>query len=179
MDQYAIDVEQYKNINTHKISKITLNDGTILSINNNHLLSQYEDKSFNNNKNNNFYNYYNNDNSQLKKFNSFSSKVRYKEKENNNINGVYVMPITNGYKNIIRLKAQDNVNLPNNNYHVENFTFKGSPKKYNYKPYKQPKRKNKLRPQYTTNYKSFQNYRSPNKNCSCCCNCPGCVKKKY
>ena len=43
-------------------------------------------------------------------------------------------------------KFDDNIHgfLDKNNYHIENITFKASPKKYIYKPYKPPKRKNNL-----------------------------------
>ena len=172
---------QYQNLDTQKISKITLTNGTILEVNNNSVLSKYGDKSYTRNYPVCYSSVNSNSNAKLKKINSYSTKIRYKTNQDNSLNGFYVTPILNAPKRIITVKVPENdiIELGKDNYHVENVMFQTSPKKYNYKPYKQPKRKNKLRLQYTTNYKSFQNYRSPNKNYSCCCNCPGCIKKKY
>ena len=164
-----------------------LKNGTILEVNNNSVLSKYGDKSFTRNYQDCYSSVNSNSNAKLKKFNSYSTKIKYKSNSNSNngLTGFYVTPIFNAPKRIITVQVPQNeiIELGKDNYHVENIMFQTSPKKYNYKPYKQPKRKSKLRPQYNTNYQSYQIYQSQSQNqkkkCTCYCNCPGCNRKKY
>ena len=169
-------INQYQNLNNQNISKIMLKNGSYIEVNNNSVQSKYGDKSYTRN----YPNVYSSVNSdpRMKKFNSYSTKARYKINQNNgHVDGFYVIPILNAPKRIITVQVPENniIELGKDNYHVENVTFQTSPKKYTYKPYKQPKRKNKLKLQYSTNYQSYQsqkkNYNSYNKY-------PG-YKKKY
>ena len=144
---------QYHNINNQNTSRIFLKDGTILDMNNNSSLNRYGDKSFLRNFENSYSSVSNKDKAKLSKFNSYSARVRYRSNENDGGNGFYVTPIVNAPKRIITVQVpqNQNINLQKDNYHVENVIFQTSPRKYNYKPYKQPKRRNKLKPQYTQN----------------------------
>ena len=85
----------------------------------------------------------NSDLAKVKKFNSYSNNVKY---NTYGLNRFYVMPILDKPKKIIKIMLPENESeLPQkNNYHVENYTFKVSPRKYQYKPYKPPKRKKNL-----------------------------------
>ena len=174
MDNYIITRDQFKNINPHRISTILLKDGTTLIVNNNDINNdiQYEyendDNLFNNNSNNKFNNCYSDDNNgsnKIKKYNSFSAKVKMKDQENHLKGRFYIKPIPYAHKRIITLKSPENFVSPNK-YHVENFTFRSSPKRYNYKPYKQPKRKYVSKP--TSHIKK--------NSCTCCCKCSSCKK---
>ena len=159
---------EYQNLDTQKISRIILKDGTIFEIKNNLNPNNYTDKSFNRNIRNNL-SFNNNQYSKIKKFNSFSAKIKYKSKDDNDTNGFYVTPIVNAPRRLLRIKIPNNevVDLGNNNYHIENFTFQSSPKKYYNKPYKQPKRKNNIIP--INIKKNNNNY---------ICKCPGCINNK-
>ena len=159
--------DQYQNIDSSKISSILLKDGTILEIKNDRNQYKYTDKSFNRNIRNDNLLYNNAENSKIKKFNSFSARARCKSKDNSQNIGFFVTPITNAPKRIIRIKVPNDeiIDLGRKNYHIENFTFQSSPKKYYCKPYKQPKRKNNLIPIC----------KPKNKNN---CNCPGCIYNK-
>ena len=180
---------RYKNNNTEKNIHNSTKTENILEVRNNSQLNKYGDKSYNkdlrisnisvNNYQNHFfnknsgnsYNSLNNyDQAKLRKFNSYSTKVRYKTKDNNGNDGFYVTPIFNIPKRIITIKVPQNQikEESNDDYHIENITFQISPKKYIYKPYKQPRRKHKLKPksQYNKNnkYKYYNNYHSNSKN---------------
>ena len=162
--------DQYQNLDSRKISRIFLKDGTILEIKNNRnqYKNKYADKSYNRNIRNNNLRFNSTENSKLQKFNSFSARVRCKSKDNSENIGFYVTPISNAPKRIIKIQVPNNdeiIDLGRNNYHIENFTFQTSPKKYYCKPYKQPKRKCNLIPIP----------KSKNNNV---CNCPGCIYKK-
>ena len=154
----VINPNEYSGIDTTKISTILLKDGTILNINHNISPNIYLNKPLNRNTSDSSLPVNNPNNlAKVKKFNSFSSNINNKSKFNNQNNGFYVTPIINGNRKLIAIRVPDNNNrnieLTKENRHVENFTFKVSPKKYNYKPYKPPKRKHNL---IITNQK--QNY---------------------
>ena len=164
---YSITVNQYQNLDTNKISTILLKDGTMLQINNNFSSNSYGNKSFNRNISdsslpvNNDFNL-----TKVRKFNSFSSNMKYKAQFNNkNLNnGFYVTPIINASRKYVAIKVSDipqNIDFNTDNRHVENISFKVSPKKYAYKPYKPPKRKHNLILTNTTNNYNF--YVSNNK----------------
>ena len=162
-NSYSISPHEYQNIDTTKISTILLKDGTVLKINNIISTNIYENKHLNRNISDSSLPVNNNYNlAKVKKFNSFSANVKYKTKFNNqNLNNAfYVTPIINGNRKIIAIKIpDDNINIDLTNRHVENITFKVSPKKYNYKPYKPPNRKHNL---VMTNTKQNYNYYSSN-----------------
>ena len=149
-NNYAIYQSEYPNLNRSKYSPNLLNDGNVLQINNKASKYSYGNNSFNRNisdssmpvNNSNYA-------AKLKKFNSFSANIKYKAQFNaqNQNNGFYVTPIINANKKLIAIRVPDtadNAGTDKNNYHVENFTFKVSPKKYIYKPYKPPRRKHNL-----------------------------------
>ena len=141
---YSIYANEYQNIDTASISTILLKDGTLLQINNKISPNNYRDKSLNRNISDSSLPV--NNLAKVKKFNSFSANVKYKSKYNNQNknNGFYVTPVLNGNRKLIAIKIPENnqnIDLTQENRHVENFTFKVSPKKYIYKPYKPPKRK--------------------------------------
>ncbi len=168
---FSIGLDDYQNLDTQKMSRIFLKDGNILEVNNNYFQNKYEDNYFNINNNNQNLNtpINKNDNAKLRKFNSLSTKAKHRNKNNNNqIDGFYVTPVLNVPKKFIAMKFSDNENivLQKDHYHVESFVFKSSPKKYNYKPYKEPKRK--------SNY-----IKCPNaSNYYCFCNCPYCIQNR-
>ena len=165
----SIGPDQYQELDTQKMSRIVLKDGTVLKVANNNFQYKYDEYSFNVKNKSNNYSYNNNkDNIKAKKFNSFSEKVRYRNNDNTD-NGFYVTPVNNVPKRIIALKVPDNGNyaLQKDNYHIESFVFKSSPKKYKYKPYKPTKRNNNLKCSQTSK-------------CYCYCNCPCCINnRKY
>ena len=147
---YLINANEYPNIDTAKISKILLKDGTVLQMNKNYPTNIYGNRSHNRNVSDSSIPVNNlNHLAKVKKFNSFSSNIKYKSNFNNKnqINGFYVTPIINGNRKLIAIKVPEinpDIELSKDNYHVENYSFKVSPKKYNYKPYKPPKRKHNL-----------------------------------
>ena len=156
---------RYKENNTHKNPQNYIKKENNLEVKSNPKSIKYEDKSFNktlDNPNTSVNNY---DNAKIRKFNSYSAKVRYKTKDNNGIDGFYVTPVYNIPKRYITIKVPENqiIEEPNDDYPIENITFQISPKKYIYKPYKQPNRKYKLKPQskyyQNNNYKYYNNYR--------------------
>ena len=147
---YSVVANRFQNLDTDKISTILLKDGTMLQLNNNCQTNSYGNKSFNRNISdsslpvNNRFNL-----SKVRKFNSFSSNMKYKAQFNNkNINnGFYVTPIVNASRKFVAIKVPDipqNIDFNADNRRVENITFQVSPKKYAYKPYKPPKRKHNL-----------------------------------
>ena len=155
---YSIYANKYQNIDTTTISTILLKDGTLLQINNKISPNNYRDKSHNRNTSDSSLPV--NNLSKVKKFNSFSANTKYKAKfsNQNKNNGFYVTPIINGNKKLIAIKIPDNSQnkeFKKENRHIENITFKVSPKKYIYKPYKPPKRKSN---QGETNIKLNYNF---------------------
>ena len=143
---------QYNNINSQNNSRI----GTILDTNNYSSLNRYGENSFTRNFGNSYSSVSNKDKAKLSKFNSFSARARYRSNEKDEGNGFYVTPIFNVPKRIITVQVPQNqiIDLKKDNYHVENVVFQASPKKYNYKPYRQPRRRHKLNPPYTQNIRS-------------------------
>ena len=148
-NNYVIYENQYQNNLPSKYSRAFFKDRAVIQYNNNQSNYSLGNNSFNrkiidssqipvNNPSNA---------AKIKKFNSFSANIKYNSRfntQNNQNNGFYVTPIINGNKKLIAIKVPDtaqNIELNKDNYHVENFTFQVSPKKYTYKPYKQPKRK--------------------------------------
>ena len=161
-NSYSIEANEYPNIDARKISTILLKDGTVFKINNNFSTNLYGKKHLNRNISDSFLPVNNSYNSaKVRKFNSFSSNIQYKSKFNNpnQNNGFFVTPIINGNTRLIAIKVPDNNQnialTKDNNYHVENLSFKVSPKKYIYKPYKPPKRKHNL---VITNAKNNYNF---------------------
>ena len=142
-NNFTISVDEYPNIDTQKIYRIILKDGNILEINNNLNNEKYEIESLN--KNSVFSNssFSHSDMAKVRKFNSYSEKI---QNNSNESRGFYVSPIPNKPKKLIQVKVPDyETNLTQkNNHHIQSFTFKSSPRKYNYKPYKPPKRKHNL-----------------------------------
>ena len=174
---------RYKSNNTQKNNNNSIKTDTILEVKNNPKSIKFKDKSFdknlrnsniavNNSKNQDFnktigtsYNSVNNyDNAKLRKFNSYSAKVKYKTNENIGNDGFYVTPILNIPKRIITIKVpQDQIKEESNDeYPIENITFQISAKKYIYKPYKQPRRKFKLKPQSQYNRNNKYKYKYNN-----------------
>ena len=160
---------QYNNISSQNMSRNYIKNDNPREMNNKLIFNKYGDKSFSRNLGDPYSSVNNSDNAKLRKFNSYSAKVSYKTDDNSGLSGFYVTPIPNVAKRIItvQIPEEDNINLDKDNYQVENVSFYTSPKKYIYKPYKPPKRKNKLKPQY-----------AQKKNCSYYCNCPGCNKNR-
>ena len=164
-EDFYIYYDEYHDLDTRKISRIVLKNGTILEIKNN--LNKFDDKTLN--RNIGKYN-----NAKIKKFNSFSNKVNYKSKDNNGIsNGFYVVTVPDAPKRLIPLKVDEKENFDlkkNNNYKISNFFFKSCPKRYYYKSYKPSKRSKGL------NYKYLQNNEY-----NIYCDYPGCIynRKKY
>ena len=142
-NNFTITADEYPNIDTQKISRIILKDGNILEINNSLNKENYEVDSLN--KNSVFSNssFSNSDMAKIRKFNSYSEKIK---NNNNESRGFYVSPIPNIPKKLIKVRIPDyEINLTQkNNHQVQSFTFKSSPRKYYYKPYKPPKRKHNL-----------------------------------
>ena len=152
--------DEYQDLDTSKISRIFLKNGTILEIKNN--LNKFDDKTLNINSGK-----YNN--AKIKKFNSFSTKVNDKSKDNNGIsNGFYVVSIPDAPKRIIPLKVEEKENFDlkkkNNNYQISNFFFESCPRRYYYKTYKPSKRSKGLNNQYLQN-NEYNIY----------CDYPGCI----
>ena len=147
-NQYiGINSEKYQYLNPKTISKVILNDGTTYYLNENtNPMNQ-----MGNCQNSHMYNYNTsvnqinkNEMAKIKKFNSFKT---YKNNINKDFTTFYVTPINNIPKRLLKIKIpQKDLNNQEDKteYHVQNFTFKASPKKYSYKPYKPPKRKNNI-----------------------------------
>lgn len=157
---YNLGSSQYQSINTQKISPILLKDETVLDVNKHSSPHKYGDYSFNRNYQNTYNSVNGKNNAKIRKFNSYSARVGYKN-NNNEANGFYVTPIPNIPKRLIKIKVPGDkiLDTQNENYHhVENVVFKASLKKYIYKPYKPPKRKNMLKPNSLQKGKSFYNY---------------------
>jgi len=141
---FSIASDEYKNIDTRKISKIFLKNGTIFEINDNMNQENYyqneylikntplSSRSCNSN----------NDLAKIRKFNSYSTKIK---DNTNEFKGFYVTPISNNSKRMISIKVPDYDSINYDNHHVDSFSFRASPKKYSYKPYKPPKRKSVLK----------------------------------
>jgi hypothetical protein len=154
---YFITCDEYSKIDTQKISRIIMKNGDILEVNNIiNLESNYEINSLSRNAPYSFnsinsYNSINNkDISKIKKFNSYSAKARYNNRSPESFHGFYVTPVLNSPKKIIKIQVPEyDIDLSQKtNYNVQNFVFKSSPKKYNYKPYKPPKRKHNIKTVY-------------------------------
>ena len=149
-NSYSIYANEYPNFDTTKISTILLKDGTVLKINNQNPINIYAKKSFNRNISDSSLPVNNPNNlAKVRKFNSFSSNIKYKSNfsRNNQNNGFYVTPIINANKKLIAIKVpetEQNMDYDLSKRYVENITFQVSPKKYTYKPYKPPKRKNNI-----------------------------------
>ena len=189
-NNYGMGYNQYHNINTQQYSNAMIKNGTSLGINNNVIPMRYGGDSFNRNFGYSYSSVNKIDDAKMKKFNSYSAKARYKTNANNGFPGYYVMPIPNIPKRIITVKVPQNdiIEIKKDDYNVEEIYFKTSPKKYNYKPYKKPNRKNNLKSKPCCQKKEVKFRARPqchekDNNCKCYCNCPGCIKngknKKY
>ena len=149
-NSYSIYADEYSNFDTTKISTILLKDGTILKINNQIPINSYGKRSFNRNISDSSLPVNNPNNlAKVRKFNSFSSNIKYNSNfnQNNQNNGFYVTPIINANRKLIAIKVPEtdqNMDYDVSKRLVENITFQVSPKKYTYKPYKLPKRKNNI-----------------------------------
>jgi hypothetical protein len=163
---FSIPSDEYKNIDTQKISKIFLKNGDIFEINNNMNQENYYENEYLN-KNTPISSRScssNNDLAKLRKFNSYSTKF---EGSNIEFKGFYVTPISNNSKKKISIKVPDYDSVNYDNHHVDTFSFRASPKKYSYKPYKPPKRKNILNSSISPvkqTSKYSKNYNGKNKN---------------
>ena len=136
--------EEYKDIDLNQVSKIFLKNGTILELNNNPNNFQPETKNDNINVNyNNNYVYSDNQTSEISNEDNFNRKIII----NRNEEVIYSKPVENEQKVLIPIKENNNNFVEKENEsNVQNFAFESVPqKKYNYKPYKQPKRKHQLR----------------------------------
>ena len=122
--KYIISVNEIPDINKQDISKILLKNGEILEVNAN-LNDKYEYIQENNINYRKNYNYYDKD--KAKKFRTLS----YKD------NG------SNLSQKFLTIRNQKDV-FDSENKYVKNYTFKGAPLRYNYKPYKQPRREHPL-----------------------------------
>ena len=164
---YNLGSRKYQKNNPQNNSPILLSEGNNIDANNNISSYRYGDKSFNKNMQNTHNSVNNRDNAKIRKFNSYSLRIGYKN-NNKEINGFYVTPIPNVPTRLIKIRVPDNpiIDIQKGNYHqVENVFFKTSPKKYNYKPYKPPKRNGIIKCSQTSK-------------CYCNCNCPCCVNNR-
>ena len=135
--------EEYKDIDLNQVSKIFLKNGTILELSNNQNNFQPETKNDNINVNyNNNYVYSDNQTSEISNEDNFNRKIII----NRNEEVIYSKPIENEQKVLIPVKENNNNFVEKENEsNVQNFAFESVPqKKYNYKPYKQPRRKHQL-----------------------------------
>ena len=157
-NEYLITEEEFKTLDTDIIFEILLNDGTKLKFNKN------------TNKSictcNKYKNISRNSNSSLKEKNKFSSFTNKKE--------FYVIPIPNAKPKLIAMKLPEYQEQKEIKYNIKTFTFEPQPKKYKYKPYKPPKRKNT----------SKIIYQGSPYMCTCTCTCPNknrlyCTCRKY
>lgn len=141
---FSISCDEYKNIDTQKISKIFLKNGDIFEIKNNMKQENYyENEYLNTNVPISSRSCSSiNDLAKLRKFNSYSTNVKG---NNNEFKGFYVIPISDNSKRMISIKVPDYDSVNYDNHHVDSFSFRASPKKYSYKPYKPPKRKSILK----------------------------------
>lgn len=156
---------KYQKNNPQSNSPILLSEGNNIDENNNISSYRYGDKSFNKNMKNTHNSVNNRDDAKIRKFNSYSLRIGYKN-NNKEINGFYVTPIPNAPTRLIKIKVPDTpiIDIQKGNYHqVENVFFKTSPKKYNYKPYRQPKRKHLLKSSNSQKGKSYYKYPGYNK----------------
>ena len=135
--------EEYKDIDLNQVSKIILKNGTILELNNNPNNFQPENKNDSVNTNyNNIYESSDNQTSEINNEDNFNRKII----TNRNYEVIYSKPVENEQKVLIPAKENNNnIVEKENESHVQNFAFESVPqKKYNYKPYKQPRRKHQL-----------------------------------
>ena len=135
--------EEYKDIDLNQVSKIFLKNGTILELSNNQNNFQPETKNDNINVNyNNNYVYSDNQTSEISNEDNFNRKIII----NRNEEVIYSKPVENEQKVLIPVKENNNNFVEKENEsNVQNFAFESVPqKKYNYKPYKQPRRKHQL-----------------------------------
>ena len=135
--------EEYKDIDLNQVSKIFLKNGTILELNNNPNNFQPENKNDSINTNyNNIYVYSDNQTSEISNEDNFNRKII----TNRNDEVIYSQPVENEQK-VLTLEKENNSNIveKENEAFIQNFAFESVPqKKYNYKPYKQSKRKHQL-----------------------------------
>ena len=135
--------EEYKDIDLNQVSKIILKNGTILELNNNPNNFQPENKNDSVNTNyNNIYESSDNQTSEINNEDNFNRKII----TNRNDEVIYSKPVENEQKVLIPAKENNNnIVEKENESNVQNFAFESVPqKKYNYKPYKQPRRKHQL-----------------------------------
>ena len=135
--------EEYKDIDLNQVSKIFLKNGTILELSNNPNNFQPDTKNDNINVNyNNNYVYSDNQTSEISNEDNFNRKIII----NRNEEVIYSKPVENEQKVLIPVKENNNNFVEKENEsNVQNFAFESVPqKKYNYKPYKQPRRKHQL-----------------------------------
>ena len=135
--------EEYEDIDLNQVSKIFIKNGTILELSNNPNNFQPETKNDNINVNyNNNYVYSDNQTSEISNEDNFNRKIII----NRNEEVIYSKPVENEQKVLIPVKENNNNFVEKENEsNVQNFAFESVPqKKYNYKPYKQPRRKHQL-----------------------------------
>ena len=131
-NSYSMYANEYQNFDTTKISTILLKDGTILKINNQIPINTYGKKSFNRNISDSSLPVNNPNNlAKVRKFNSFSSNIKYKSNFNrsNQNNGFYVIPITNANRKLLAIKVpetEQNIDYDLSKRYVENITFQVS-----------------------------------------------------
>ena len=138
--------EEYKDIDINQVSKIFLKNGTVLELinNPNNFQSENNNDYMNINYNNNYI-YSDNQTSEISNEENLNKKII----PNRNDELIYSNPIDNEQKILIPVKEENNNFVSQENEgkegNVQNFAFESVPqKKYNYKPYKQPRRKHQL-----------------------------------
>ena len=131
--KYIISVNEIPDIDKQDISKILLKNGEILEVNAN-LNDEYEYYQGNNINYRKNYNNFNK--AKEKKFRTLSYK-------NNGSNYFCVTQIPHLSPKFLNIRGKKDEFDPENKY-VKNYTFKGAPLRYNYKPYKQPRREHPL-----------------------------------
>ena len=136
--------EEYKDIDLNQVSKIFLKNGTILELNNNPNNFQSENKNdyMNANYNNNYI-YSDNQTSEISNEENFNRKII----PNRNDEVIYSNPVDKEQKVLMPSAKENNnnLNVQESEAQVQNFAFESVPqKKYNYKPYKPPRRKHQL-----------------------------------
>ena len=127
--KYIISVNEIPDIDKQDISKILLKNGEILEINSK-LIDENEYSKVNNNNYRKNYNYY--DEAKEKKFRTLSYK-------NNGNYKFCVTQIPNSSPKFLAIRSKKD-EFDSENKYVKNYTFKSAPLRYNYKPYKQPRR---------------------------------------
>ena len=172
--KYIISVNEIPDIDKKDICKILLKNGEILEVNTN-LNDEYEYSQKNNFNYRKKYNYYNK--AKEKKFRNLSNK-------NNGSNKFCVTEIPNLSSKFINIKNRKVEIFDSENKYVKNYTFKRAPLRYNYKPYKQPRRDHPLHLGNKFLIPNFLGYFSRYPICTCMphnayqkyYNCPYCQK---